>query len=83
MPNLDSAAMHIAEFLCFAQHVQYLKSEQRVFLSDFQGMSSDLKYVYSCDSIDKSRLIFIGGSALLTDCQVITTAYVFTSDVYT
>ncbi|PSS37793.1 hypothetical protein PHLCEN_2v360 [Hermanssonia centrifuga] len=42
MPNLDSAAMYIAEFLCFAQHVQYLKSEQRVFLSDFQGMSSDL-----------------------------------------
>ncbi|THG93449.1 hypothetical protein EW026_g7790 [Hermanssonia centrifuga] len=40
MPNLEGAAKDIAEFLCFAQHVQYQLSEQRVFLSDFQGGST-------------------------------------------
>lgn len=37
-PSLRSPlAACIAEFLCFAQHVQYLMTGKRAFLSDFQG----------------------------------------------
>ncbi|KAI0686322.1 hypothetical protein BC835DRAFT_1288283 [Cytidiella melzeri] len=37
MPGLKPAQLRIATFLCFAQHAQYLLSEGKIFLSDFQG----------------------------------------------
>ncbi len=67
MPNLQGAAKDIAEFLCFAQHVQYQLSERRVFLSDFQGTSITTAFLMSHMLISNP-----GGSTLLTDCQIIT-----------
>ncbi|KAJ7348304.1 hypothetical protein DFH08DRAFT_698194, partial [Mycena albidolilacea] len=37
--DTDDPFYHIAEFLCFTQHVQYFKTDGTVFLSDLQGMS--------------------------------------------
>ncbi|KAJ7795511.1 hypothetical protein B0H14DRAFT_3495846 [Mycena olivaceomarginata] len=35
--DTDDPFYHIAEFLCFTQHVQYFKTDGTVFLSDLQG----------------------------------------------
>ncbi|THG95363.1 hypothetical protein EW026_g6275 [Hermanssonia centrifuga] len=37
MADLIGPARDIADFLCFAQHVQYHLSDGQVFISDFQG----------------------------------------------
>ena len=34
----DSKAEEIAEFLAFTQHVQYIKTDGQVYISDYQGM---------------------------------------------
>ncbi|KAJ6507052.1 hypothetical protein C8R45DRAFT_798108, partial [Mycena sanguinolenta] len=35
--DYDAPLYHIAEFLCFTQHLQYYKTDGTVFVSDFQG----------------------------------------------
>jgi len=39
LPWLEGNDLRHAKFLCFAQHVQWEKTEQQVFISDFQGLS--------------------------------------------
>ncbi|KAF8166923.1 hypothetical protein K438DRAFT_1616380 [Mycena galopus ATCC 62051] len=41
-PLLDAndELYHIAEFLCFTQHLQYYKTDKAVFLSDLQGSAT-------------------------------------------
>jgi len=36
--------LHRANFLCFSQHVQLEKTEQNVFISDFQGLSPSIAF---------------------------------------
>ncbi|KAI0086272.1 hypothetical protein BDY19DRAFT_986757 [Irpex rosettiformis] len=37
VPHLTGRDLKIALFLCFSQHVQYLDTQENLFLSDFQG----------------------------------------------
>lgn len=62
----------IAAFLAFAQHVQYHKTQQLAFVSDFQGRDDpflSMVHYLSCYSLT-------GGRNLLTDPQIITSPYV-------
>ncbi|KAF8180731.1 hypothetical protein K438DRAFT_2171093 [Mycena galopus ATCC 62051] len=38
--DADDELYHIAEFLCFTQHLQYFKTDKAVFLSDLQGSAT-------------------------------------------
>ena len=71
LPNLSPDEEYRAEFLCFAQHVQWEKTGQLAFISDFQGM------IYLLFTRCHSMVSYsIGGAELLTDPQVITSPYV-------
>jgi hypothetical protein len=65
--TLTGNELHIAEFLCFAQHVQWTKTGTLAFLSDFQGMYVIYTYVY----VEKYN-VEKGSGELLTDPQVMT-----------
>ncbi|KAF7349569.1 Alpha-type protein kinase domain-containing protein [Mycena sanguinolenta] len=71
-PLLDAGEelYHIAEFLCFTQHLQYFKTDGAVFLSDLQGTSDFIPPMYS---LTDSR----GSATLLTDPQIMTSSYDF------
>ena len=51
MDDLSPEKQHIAEYLCFVQHVQYILTAKQIFISDFQGMSR------SPISVDRQVLI--------------------------
>ncbi|KAI6146731.1 hypothetical protein BKA82DRAFT_3980550 [Pisolithus tinctorius] len=38
--NPDEEGYDIAEFLCFTQHVQYIKTKGLVYIANYQGMCS-------------------------------------------
>lgn len=42
----DPEDLHCAEFLAFTQHVQWNKTGQKVFVTDFQGMATNLFFRY-------------------------------------
>lgn len=47
MSNLSGHDLEIAQFLCFAQHLQFVSTGEKMFLSDFQGQCSDSLTNYS------------------------------------
>ena len=57
-----------AEFLSFAQHVQFWKTNGLAFVSDFQGAGQSSYYFLW----NLHRFVFEGGPMLLTDPQIIT-----------
>jgi hypothetical protein len=63
----------IGEFLAFAQHVQYMKTQKMAFVSDIQGSYSLTKSV-----VPGLILLFPGGRTLLSDPQIITSPYLST-----
>ena len=62
----DHKLTHRAEFLSFAQHVQFWKTDGLAFVSDLQGMH--FKIVSDSNPTNQST----GGLSLLTDPQIIT-----------
>lgn len=62
------SSINIAEFLCFAQHVQYIATGKKAFLSDFQGVFA--RYTSELRGVDVHESP--GAGEFLTDCQVIT-----------
>jgi Alpha-kinase family len=61
-----------AKFLAFAQHVQYLKTKKRAYVADFQGPSE----VLPDGERVCSMVLYLGGAALLTDPQILTSGCV-------
>lgn len=59
-------------FLCFIQHLQYVKTRKQVYISDCQGtLYKHLTFTVILTSI-------LGGKTLLTDPQIMTNPYVIT-----
>jgi hypothetical protein len=67
--DAPAEVQNLASFLCFAQHVQFHLSGGSVYTSDYQGMPTDIVFVF-----DGS--LALGSGPLLTDPQIITNPYV-------
>jgi hypothetical protein len=69
----DNTEMFLrAQFLSFAQHVQFIETGGLAFVSDFQGNVLTLLLIQFFLSYNSA-----GGPSLLTDPQIITNPYVF------
>ncbi|KIJ41425.1 hypothetical protein M422DRAFT_255630 [Sphaerobolus stellatus SS14] len=62
LPDLDEEDLHHAEFLWFAQHVQWEKTGGLAFISDFQGGRSLLTDPQVMTSPDLGDDLFAGGN---------------------
>ena len=60
-----------AEFLSFAQHVQFWKTKGLAFVSDFQGEQKN-SHICKFQCSPAGPLFLLGGPKLLTDPQIIT-----------
>ncbi|OAX31875.1 hypothetical protein K503DRAFT_805702 [Rhizopogon vinicolor AM-OR11-026] len=40
LPHLNAESNTIAQYLSFAQHIQYIKTKELAYVADFQGLSS-------------------------------------------
>lgn len=65
--NAPEETLNIANFLCFAQHVQFQVTGRTMFTSDYQGMSLN-EVVW-----EFWLTVLLGSGSLLTDPQIITT----------
>jgi Alpha-kinase family len=68
---LSGDVAYRADFLAFAQHVQYLKTKGLAFIGDFQGKWPKTNKCYV-----NILIVISGGSYVLTDPQIITSRYV-------
>ncbi|KAG1874155.1 MHCK/EF2 kinase, partial [Suillus tomentosus] len=62
LPHLDANSSEIAQYLSFAQHVQYIKTKKLAYIADFQGSRNLLTDPQIMTSPDLSGHLFADGN---------------------